>query len=89
MDECNKINLVHYLLSVYLVTIRLHVSILLVAHHQEVTMYICNNWYLYVLVDCRRAWLEFDSKQTRIYLVSLHTYIEMHGQQNIKVCKME
>jgi hypothetical protein len=46
----------HYLSSVYSVTILLHVSVLLVAHHQEVTMYICDNWYvLHVLVDCRRA----------------------------------
>jgi hypothetical protein len=56
---CNKTNLMHYLSSVYWVTIPLHVSGLLVAHHQEVTMYICNNWYvLYVLVDCRRAWIQ-------------------------------
>jgi hypothetical protein len=42
----------HYLSSVYSVTIPLHVSGLLVAHHQEVTMYICDSWYvLYVLAD--------------------------------------
>jgi hypothetical protein len=42
-----------YLSSVHSVTIPLRVSDLLVAHHQEVAMYICNNWYvLYVLVDC-------------------------------------
>jgi hypothetical protein len=42
----------HYLPSVYSVTIPLHVSGLPVAHHQEVTMYVCNNWcVLYVLVD--------------------------------------
>jgi hypothetical protein len=55
-DACNKTNLMHYLSSVYSITIPLHVSGLLVAHH-EVTMYICNNWYmLYVLVDCQWAW---------------------------------
>jgi hypothetical protein len=44
----------HYLSSVYSVTIPLHVSGPLVAHHQEITMYICDNWYvLCVLVDCR------------------------------------
>jgi hypothetical protein len=43
-----------FLSSVYSVTTPLHVSGLLVAHLQEVTMYICDNWYvLYVLVDCR------------------------------------
>jgi hypothetical protein len=53
---CNKTNLMHYLNSVYSVTIPLHVSGLLVAHHQEAKMYICNNWYmLHVFVDCRRA----------------------------------
>jgi hypothetical protein len=46
----------HYLSWIYSVTIPLHVSGLLAAHHQEVTMYICNNWYvLYVLVDCQPA----------------------------------
>jgi hypothetical protein len=45
----------HYLSSVYWITTPLHVSGLLVVHHQEVAMYICDNWYvLYVLVDCRR-----------------------------------
>jgi hypothetical protein len=54
---CNETNLTHYLSSVYLVTIPLHVSGLLVAHHQEVTMYVRHNWYvLYVLVDFRRAY---------------------------------
>jgi hypothetical protein len=38
------------------ITILLHVSGLLVAHHQKVTMYICENWYvLCVLVICRPA----------------------------------
>jgi hypothetical protein len=56
LHACNETNLMHYLSSVHSVTIPLHVSRLLVAHHQEVTMYICDNWYvLYVLVDCRRA----------------------------------
>jgi hypothetical protein len=53
---CNETNLMHYLSSVYSVTIPQHVSGLLVAHHQEVTMYTstntCDNLYvLYVLVD--------------------------------------
>jgi hypothetical protein len=53
---CNETNFMHYLSSVYSVTIPLHVSDLLVAHHQEVTMCMCDNWYvLYVLVDSRRA----------------------------------
>jgi hypothetical protein len=43
MDACNETNLMHYLSSVYLVTIPLHVSGLLVAYHQEVTMYKYNN----------------------------------------------
>jgi hypothetical protein len=44
---CNETNLMHYLSSVYSVTIPLHVSGLLVAHHQEVAMYIwtiCMCW---------------------------------------------
>jgi hypothetical protein len=43
---CNETNLIHYLSSANLVTIPLHVSGLVVAHHQEVTMYICDNWYV-------------------------------------------
>jgi hypothetical protein len=69
----------HCLSSVYSVTIPLHVSGLLVAHHQEVTMYICYSWYvLYVLVDCQRAWMERNVKcacnETNLmhYLTSLY-----------------
>jgi hypothetical protein len=44
----------HYLSSVYSVTTPLHVLGLLAAHHQEVTMCICNKLYVwYVLLDCR------------------------------------
>jgi hypothetical protein len=43
---CNETNLMHYLSSVYSVTTPLHVSGLLVAHQQEVAMYICDNWYV-------------------------------------------
>jgi hypothetical protein len=39
---CNETNMMHYLSSVNSVTIPLHVLGLLVAHHQEVAMYICN-----------------------------------------------
>jgi hypothetical protein len=38
-NACNETNLMHYVSSVYSVTIPLHVSGLLVAHHLEVTMY--------------------------------------------------
>jgi hypothetical protein len=45
--------------TIYLQFIELNllsVSGLLVAHRQEVAMYICDSWYvLYVLVYCRRA----------------------------------
>jgi hypothetical protein len=54
-----------YLSSVYSVTIHLHVSGLLVAHHQEVTMYICDSWYvLYVLGDCWWARMEWKTYNT-------------------------
>jgi hypothetical protein len=56
----------HYLSSVYSVSIPLQVSGLLVAHHQRVTMYMCNKWYmLYVLVDCQLARLGADSQLKR------------------------
>jgi hypothetical protein len=52
---CNETNSMHYLPSVYSVTIPLHVSGLLVPHHQELKIYICDNWcVLFVLVDCQR-----------------------------------
>jgi hypothetical protein len=52
-----------YLSSGYCVIITLRASGLLVAHHQEVAMYICDSWYvLYVLVDCRRALMEWNSR---------------------------
>jgi hypothetical protein len=50
---CNETKLTHYLSSVYSVTTPLHVSGLLVANHQKVAMYICDNLYmLHILVDC-------------------------------------
>jgi hypothetical protein len=58
---CNETTLMHHLSSVYSVTIPLHVSVSLVTHHQEVTKYICNQWYvLHVLVDCQMAWLGWE-----------------------------
>jgi hypothetical protein len=61
---CNETNLMHYLSSVYSVTTPLHVSSLLVANHQEVTMYICDSWYmLYILVNCWQAWVESNTYQ--------------------------
>src|SRR5215468_331905 len=47
----NETNLMHCLSSVYSVTIPLHVSGLLVAHHQEVTMYIYDSWYVLNLLS--------------------------------------
>jgi hypothetical protein len=71
---CNETNLMHYLPSVYSVTILLHVSGLLVAHHQEVTTYVCDNCYvLYVLVDCRQAQRQ-STKTHNTYQLS-HIYI--------------
>jgi hypothetical protein len=39
-------NLMHYVPSVYSDTVPLHVSGWLIAHHQEVTIHICNKWYV-------------------------------------------
>jgi hypothetical protein len=59
---CNETNLMHYLSSVYSVTIPLHVSGLLVAHHQEATICIFESWdMLYVLVDCQPTWCEWNT----------------------------
>jgi hypothetical protein len=58
-DNKIKTNLMHCLSSVYSITIPLHVSDLLVAHHQEVTICICNKWYVfYVLVTV--SWPGWD-----------------------------
>jgi hypothetical protein len=64
----------HYLSSIYSVIIPLHVSGLLFAHHQEVTMYICDSWYvLYILVDCR--WTRRQSTKTYNTYHLLHIHI--------------
>jgi hypothetical protein len=71
-DMCTRWNqLMRYLSSVYSVTVTRHVSGLLVARHQEVTMYICNKWYvMYVLVVCQLvSW-----QSTKTYHL-LHIYI--------------
>jgi hypothetical protein len=63
MCVCNDNNLMQYLSSVYSVTIPVHVSDLLVVHHQEVTMCMCNKWHvLYVSVDCQLATGPADSQ---------------------------
>jgi hypothetical protein len=73
MCVCNETNLMHYLSSVYSVTIPLHVLGLLAAHHQEVTLYLCDSWYvLYVLVDCQLAYRQ--STKTYVYKLP-HMYI--------------
>jgi hypothetical protein len=55
----NETNLMHYLSSVYSVTISVHGLCLLVPHNKDVTMHVCDNWYvLYVLVKCRHALIE-------------------------------
>jgi hypothetical protein len=78
---CNETTLVYYLSAVYFVTTLPHVSGLLVAQHQKVTMYMCNNkWYvLYFLVDCQLAWstMPADSqlkRKTRTHF-SIHTLL--------------
>jgi hypothetical protein len=44
----------------------------IIAHHQEVTMYICENWYvLYVLVDCQ---LSADRQLSRTTRTNCHIY---------------
>jgi hypothetical protein len=64
---CNEANLMHYLSSVYSITVPLHVSGLLVAHHQEVTVYTCDNWYV---TQARRQ----STKTYNTYQLS-HVYI--------------
>jgi hypothetical protein len=77
-NVCSETNMMHYLSSVYSVTIPLHVSGLLVAHHQEVTMYMRNSWYvLYVLVDsmevhCIQAQLQSTETYNTYQLLHIH-----------------
>jgi hypothetical protein len=74
---CNETRLMHYLSSLYLVTILLHVSGLLVAHNHAVTMYICDNWYvLYVLVDLWPADSQLKRTTHTIYRIyTIYMYI--------------
>jgi hypothetical protein len=44
LHVCNETNLTQYLSSVYSVTTPLHISGLLAAHHQEVAIYVSDNW---------------------------------------------
>jgi hypothetical protein len=69
-EAFNEANLMHCLSSVYSVTTPLHVSGLLVAHHQEVTMYI---YMFFVLVDCRQTCQQL-TKPYNTYQLS-HIYI--------------
>jgi hypothetical protein len=81
MNACNETTIYTYLQFVYSVTIPLHVSGLLVAQHQEVTMYVCNNWYvLYALVDCR---LNIQHVPLVAYL---HCYLLIMGN-NTTTCR--
>jgi hypothetical protein len=82
---CNETNLMHYLSSVYSVTIPPHVLGLLVVRHQEVTMYICDNWnVLWVLVDCRRACMAHQDLQ---YLPIVHCYLWWWATSKPKTCR--
>jgi hypothetical protein len=49
---CNETNLMHCISSLYWDTTPLHISGLLVAHHQEVSMYVCENWYVLYVLRC-------------------------------------
>jgi hypothetical protein len=62
----------HYLSSVYSVTIPLQVSGLLVAHHQEVTMYICNKWYVHQVGFITRIYRDARSTKLKIILYGLN-----------------
>jgi hypothetical protein len=70
---CNETNLMHHLSSVYSVTIPLHILGLLVTHHQQVKICICNSWY--VLVDCQLAWLEWNVHSNQASWESTKAYI--------------
>jgi hypothetical protein len=63
ISECvfNEANLMHYLFSIYSVTVPVHVSGLLVAHHQEVAKCIYDSWYvLYVKATVGgRGWIHW------------------------------
>jgi hypothetical protein len=86
---CYETNLIHYVSPVNSVTVPLHISDLLVAHHQEVTMYICNKWYvLYVSVGCQLAWLERNQSNktydTYQLLHIVHCYPLMMGSEQVR-----
>jgi hypothetical protein len=69
VSACNETKLMHYLSSVYSVTIPLYVSGFLVDHHQEVTMYICDNWYvLYWKQDCLKLHVIIKCETCSCYL---------------------
>jgi hypothetical protein len=76
----------HYLSSANLVAISLHVSGLLFANHQQVTMHMCNNWQvLYVLVDCQLASIPTRPADSQLnvqhvpVVAYIHCYLLMMG----------
>jgi hypothetical protein len=88
--SCNKTNLMQNLSSVYSVTTSLHVLGLLVAHHREVAMSIRDNWYvLYVLVDCRWAWMESMSIDVQHVptVTYIHCYLLMMATSKPETCR--
>jgi hypothetical protein len=76
MNIVSETNLIHNLSSVYSIVVPLHVSGLLVAHHQEVTVYICDSWYvLYVLVDTSTRPADSQLKRTICTIRCIYTLL--------------
>jgi hypothetical protein len=80
----NYTNLMHYLSSVHSITIPLHVLGLLVAHHQEVTMYICKQMVRVVhfgwqSVSQLARWKWTTMYSTYHLFVYIHCYLLMMG----------
>jgi hypothetical protein len=70
---CNESNLMHYLSSLYWVTIPLHVSCACSSSSGDNNVYICDNWYvLYFLVDCPSR--PANSRLRHITHTKCHTY---------------
>jgi hypothetical protein len=87
---CNETKLMHYLSSVYWVTLPPHVSGWLVAHHQEVAMYIRDNCYMLYgppTVDSpKHVEVEWLNKQKINSASGWFHYVQLHGIRRTFQC---
>jgi hypothetical protein len=88
---CNETKLMHYLSSVYSVTITLHVSGLLVAHHQEATQciymqqMICVVRFLLTVISTTPADSQLKRKTCNICCIYKYARVYQKNSENLTI----